>query len=338
MLRWLSLSSDHSGTTDPTQPEAVHHNDHNQNARGAGGSAFRWLSLRKFIDSHFRDILDESDEILHSRFQLIYTIGSQQHMDGYLDRWMITQQVLRLVKKHIYSLSRQTPDSVQYECGPPGSFPHVRIMHADIGRRLITSITEDVMAGRLPSFNFRHISPELQNAIRGFISDEDVLQIPDTAKMVEEYAKGSDQNHLWGGLLLLRGLLTSNILVFALSERKWRVDYGHASLGSGSPSSSMLAVPYRAKDVPAPNTQFGHPDLTIILTCLSCYYSGLSKEQLKIVFEILLNQDNPSMEYSLWKSASQCQTPSANSAKSTSGHQSIGIASYSHISLGTQRS
>ncbi|KAN0080302.1 Protein of unknown function (DUF3638) domain containing protein [Tylopilus felleus] len=156
MLRWLSLSSDHSGTTDPTQPEAVHHNDHNQNARGAGGSAFRWLSLRKFIDSHFRDILDESDEILHSRFQLIYTIGSQQHMDGYPDRWMITQQVLRLVKKHIYSLSRQTPDSVQYECGPPGSFPHVRIMHADIGRRLITSITEDVMAGRLPSFNFRH--------------------------------------------------------------------------------------------------------------------------------------------------------------------------------------
>ncbi|KAN0079871.1 hypothetical protein V8E55_009437 [Tylopilus felleus] len=168
-------------------------------------------------------------------------------------------------------------------------------MHSDIGRRLITSITEDVMAGRLPNFNFRHISPELQNAIRSFISDEDVLQILDTVKRVEEYAKGSDQNHLWSGLLLLRGLLTSNILVFALSERRWRVDYGHALqarkewyLARSSPTPFMLAVPYRVMDVPAPNTQFGHPDLTITLMCLSYYYSGLSNEQLKVSFEILV--------------------------------------------------
>ena len=224
------------------------------------------------------------------------TVQTEHLDDGYPDRWTITQQVLRLVKKHIYSLSRHAPDSVQYECGPPGSFLHIRIMHSDIGRHLITSITEDVMAGRLPNFNFRHISPELQNAMRSFISDEDVLQILDTVKRVEEYAKGSDQNHLWSGLLLLRGLLASNILVFALSERRWRVDYGHAwqarkewYLARSSPTPFMLAVPYRVMDVPAPNTQFGHPDLTITLTCLSYYYSGLSNEQLKVSFEILLD-------------------------------------------------
>ena len=169
-------------------------------------------------------------------------------------------------------------------------------------------ITEDVMAGRLPNFNFQDISPALQIAIRSFISDEDVFQVLDTAKRVEEYAKLSDQSHLWSGLLLLRGLLTSNVLLFALSERRWRVDYGLVSqlrlkdyrdrpIG---PTPTMLAAPYRAKDMAAPNTQFGHPDLTIILTCLSYYYTGLSKEQLRVAFEILIDQDDPAAEYALW--------------------------------------
>ena len=73
------------------------------------------------------------------------------------------------------------------------------------------------MAGRLPNFNFQHVSPPLRDAIRSFISDEDILQVPDTAKMVEEYAKRSHQSYLWSGLLLLRGLLASNILLLLWS-------------------------------------------------------------------------------------------------------------------------
>ena len=286
------------------------HDEHNGDVVGAWDSAPKWLSLQKWLHYHARDILDESDEILHSRFQLVYTIGPQQHIDGYPDRWTIIQQVLRLVKKHLYSLARYTPDSIEYECDPPGSFPHVRIVRAsNVGRitMLATSlITEDVMAGQLPNFNFQHTCSELHDAIRSFISDEDVLQVPDTAKRVEEYAKHSDQCHLWNGLLLFRGLLTSNILLFALSERRWRVDYGLVSesqlrrRGYRSITPTMLAVPYRAKDVPAPDTQFGHPDLTVILTCLSYYYAGLSKDQLRVSFEILLDQADPSAEYALW--------------------------------------
>ena len=117
-------------------------------------------------------------------------------------------------------------------------------------------------------------------------------------------SKCSHQSHLWNGLLLLRGLLASNILVFALTERRWRVDYGLLSQpGPGDSESStptMLAIPYRAKDVPAPNTHFSHPDITIILTCLSYYYAGLTEEQLRTSFEILLDHDDPSTEYALW--------------------------------------
>ncbi|KAF8551736.1 hypothetical protein OG21DRAFT_1498931 [Imleria badia] len=278
-------------------------------AHDASDSASKWLSLQKWLHSHVRDILDESDEVLHTRFQLVYTMGTQQHMDGYPDRWTITQQVLRLVKKHVYSLSSYACDSIEYERGPPGSFPHVLILQAShVGPRLKSLIVEDVMAGQLLNLNFQHIPSSLRDAIRSFIADEDVdvLRVPDTVKKVEEYANGSKQSHLWSGLLLLRGLLTSNILLFALSERRWRVDYGpvlrprSTRYAEHSQTPTMLAVPYRAKDVPAPNTQFGHPDLTIILTCLSYYYGGLSKEQLRDSFEILFDEDDPSAEYTLW--------------------------------------
>ena len=230
-------------------------------------------------------------------------------MDGYPDRWTITQQVLQLVKKHLYSISKYAPESIQYECSQPGSFPHVRIMRpSDVGQRLLSLITEDVMAGQLSSFSvFQHIPPELHNPIRSFISDKDVLQIRETVERMEKYAKDSEQSHIWSGLLLLRGLLTSDILLFAFSQRRWRVDYGlvcqsqsHCK-GRNTTDITMLAVPYRAKDVPAPNTQFGHPDLTVILTCLSYYYGGLTNEQLRTSFSILLDQDDDtSTEYALW--------------------------------------
>ena len=283
------------------------------NARGRGdscgtsGTASEWLSLQKLIDSHARDILDESDEILHARFQLVYTVGAQQHLDGYPDRWMVTQQVLRRVKSHLHSLSEYTPEHIECRFGSPGSFPHVQILQPSrVFPTLVSLIAEDVMAGQLPNFDFQHASSALRDAIRSFISDEHVLR--DTVRTVEGYVKGSDQNHLWGGLLLLRGLLTSTILQFALAERRWRVDYGvdlqlrfGFSFNSTSMlSTSMLSAPYRAKDVPAPNTQFSHPDLTVILTCLSYYYAGLSKKQLRVSFEILLDQDDPATEYALW--------------------------------------
>ena len=293
MFRSLKQSPDRSIKKDKA---------HEGGDRETSGTVSEWLSLQKLIDSHARDILDESDEILHARFQLVYTVGAQQHLDGYPDRWAVTQQVLRRVKSHLHSLSTRTPEHIECRFGSPGSFPHVQILQPSrVFPMLVSLIAEDVMAGQLPNFDFQHVSSAVRDAIRSFISDEHVLQ--DTVKTVEGYAKSSDQNHLWNGLLLLRGLLTSTILQFALSERRWRIDYGlvpKSRFGSSSDSTSMLSSPYRAKDVPAPNTQFGHPDLTVILTCLSYYYASLSKEQLKISFEVLLDQDDPSTEYALW--------------------------------------
>ena len=256
----------------------------------ASGGAF--AELQRWVESNTRDILDESDEVLHPRFQLIYTVGSQQHTEGYPDRWTITQEVLRLVKKHALSLSHDLPDAIEYELGRSGSFPRIRILRAsDARQHLISLIVDDVMDGHLPSLKFRDIYGNrlLRDAVRAFISSKDVF--PPTARMVEEYAR---QSVLWDGLLLLRGLFACNVLLFALAERRWRVDYGL------SPKRTLLAVPYRAKDVPAPTAEFGHPDIMIILTCLSYYYGGLTERQLRTSFQILQEQGDPSLEYANW--------------------------------------
>ena len=283
---------------DSTQKNADN-DDHDGNTLGVRDVAPKLLELQKWLHSHARDILDESDEILHTRFQLIYAMGLQEHIDGYPDRWTITLQVLRLVKKHISSLANNFPDGVEYERGPPGSFPHVRILRgSDAGQQLISLVLQNVMDGFLPSFRFPYTDPALRLAIRNFISSEYVG--PEAVKRVQEYVQQSQQSGLWGGLLLLRGLFASNILLFVLVERRWRVDYGLQQVRYKWDRTTRLAVPYRAKDEPVPHTQFGHPEITILLTCLSYYYTGLDEDEMKASFEVLLDQDNPAPEFTSW--------------------------------------
>ncbi|KAG9310853.1 hypothetical protein JVU11DRAFT_8708 [Chiua virens] len=253
------------------------------------GVALPLLELQKWLHSLSRDILDESDEILHVRYQLVYTMGNQLPMEGFPERWTTTQQVLGLVKKHASSLKRCFPLGVEYERGPSGSFPHLRVLQRNAGEKLISLIVEDVMDGHLPNFSFGQLRSEMRCAIKSFISCDDVL--PEVVQLIKDY---SHQSCLWSGLLLLRGLLATGILLFAFKERRWRVDYGLA------PPRTMLAVPYRAKDVPAQRAEFGHPDVAITLSCLSYYYHGLTEEELRLSFEILLKQDDPSLDYDLW--------------------------------------
>ncbi|KAF8123207.1 hypothetical protein EV363DRAFT_1357363, partial [Boletus edulis] len=232
-------------------------------------TALPLLKLQTWLHSTARDILDESDEILHVRYQLIYAIGCQQAMEGFPERWTTTQQVLAAVRKHAVSLRTSFKEGIEYESGPPGSFPRIRILQPDAAEALISQIARDAMDGLLPNFNFQQLNSELRDAILSFLTEKDVF-LP-IFKSVEEYARRST---LWGGLLLLRGLLATDILLFAFRDQRWRVDYGLA--------------PKR------------HPDAAIVLTCLSYYYEGLTEEQLKISLQLLLSEDDPSVNYDLW--------------------------------------
>lgn len=66
----------------------------------------------------------------------------------------------------------------------------------------------------------------------------------------------------------------------------------------------MLAVPYRAKDMPSARSEFSHPDVVIVLTCLSYYYGGLSHAELYTCLELLAKSDQSEHEYDRWAAES----------------------------------
>ncbi len=71
-------------------------------------------------------------------------------------------------------------------------------------------------------------------------------------------------------VLALRGILSYEILLFALQKRH-RVNFGN-----NEKSKKRIAVPFRAKDISSERTEFGHPDVAIILTQITYYCQGLS--------------------------------------------------------------
>ena len=66
-------------------------------------------------------------------------------------------------------------------------------------------------------------------------------------------------------------------MLYAALKRRYRVNFG---VNYNSKLDRLMAVPFRAKDVAADNTEFGHPDVAILLTQLSYYYSGLNPKQM----------------------------------------------------------
>ncbi|KAF8259222.1 hypothetical protein EI94DRAFT_1813682 [Lactarius quietus] len=246
--------------------------------------------LQRWLAEVSRDVLDESDEILHVRYQLVYTAGEQMPVEDHPNRWSTTQQVLGLLRKHAAQLHAQFPKTFELDQAQKG-FPTMRILGLEVSRWISSLITEEALGGALSTLSLTVLSPSIREATRLFITQKEV-----SLKVRESIYSRCAGTTLWSGILLLRGLLVEGegILGYVLKERRWRVDYGL------DPSRTLLAVPYRAKDVPSLRAEFGHPDVAIALTCLSYYYGGLTKEQVLQCFDILAKLDNPDMEYDLW--------------------------------------
>ncbi|KAH9035654.1 hypothetical protein EDB85DRAFT_2073374 [Lactarius pseudohatsudake] len=236
--------------------------------------------LQDWLAKASRDVLDESDEILHARYQLVYTAGEQMPVEDHPNRWSTTQQVFGLLRKHAAQLHSSFPQMFELDQTEKG-FPTMRVLDRKVSREISSLIAKDVLGGALSTLSLAVLSPPIQEAARRFITQKEV-SVGDR-KLVHSRCAGTT---LWSGILLLRGLLVEGegVLAYVLKERRWRVDYGL------DPKRTLLAVPYRAKDVPSLRAEFGHPDVAITLTCLSYYYGGLTKEQL----------DNPNMEYDQW--------------------------------------
>lgn len=257
----------------------------------SGDSELRTIleETQHWLDSNTRDILDESDEILSVRFELVYTMGTQQPIDLSPERWIVIQKLLDLVARCAEALHECFPQSLELLNGCSGSFPHLRILHHAIGLELQAAVAERICLAGLPGLPIWNLSSSVRNLIFEFLTNASVAPAN-----FDALQNNVDREYTWKILLLLRGLLTGGVLVFAFQQKRWRVNYGLDL------SRTMLAVPYHAKDCPAARAEFSHQDAAIILTCLAYYYGGLTDEQMMMAFEKLLATDYAQEEYASW--------------------------------------
>jgi len=247
------------------------------------------LKIQDWFARKCKNILDECDHMLAVKTQLIYPSGSQSMVDGHPSRWVVVQDLLKLVKIHLGNLRRRFPRSIEVIERGPGMFPTIYLLNQDVKEALIGCLTDSVINGEEGVLSVDGCSQDDLESMGKFLRD---ATFPKTSAMkVGGILKGNtDARHR---LLLLRGLLVHRILLMGLGKR-WNVQYGV------DPRRDPIAVPFRSKGIPSDQAEFGHPDVSIILTCLSFYYSGLTLPQFKQTLNQLLKSDEPAQEFESW--------------------------------------
>ncbi|KAF8252042.1 hypothetical protein K440DRAFT_578390 [Wilcoxina mikolae CBS 423.85] len=248
------------------------------------------LDTQKWLDTYSRDILDESDEILNVRHELIYTIGDPTPIQNHPDRWVVIQEIFDLIQGHFKGQEINVQDFEVETSAQGGRFGMIRILNLTAGKQFLREIAKKIIEDQLLTVSFRLFPADKREMVAKFISDPNMTEL-DARLLLGYFA----ENDIPSGILyLLRGLIAHNILLFSLKEKRWKVDYGLDL------KRSLLAVPYRAKDSPSGKSEFSHPDVALTLTCLSYYYGGLNEEQLETCFRNLYKSENPSLKYESW--------------------------------------
>ncbi|KAF2723719.1 hypothetical protein K431DRAFT_242657, partial [Polychaeton citri CBS 116435] len=254
------------------------------------------LESQDYLDQAAQDIVDESDEIYSAKFELIYTVGTQQPIDASPGRWTLIHQVLAVFRSLATFTADKFPTSIEMHDCQSGAFPRTRFLQPEAQEHLLNRVASYICENGLEGFNINRQNKHVRRAVFTYITK------PQLATAEVEDVQQTRTGLLWTGeikdaLLLLRGLFADSLLAFSFGRKRWRVDYG---LDHRRNPPTSLAVPYRAKDVPSPRSEFSHPDVVIILTTLSYYYGGLTLDDLTVAFEHLIKSDQADIKYSVW--------------------------------------
>ncbi|KAK7937284.1 uncharacterized protein PG986_014152 [Apiospora aurea] len=201
-----------------------------------------------------------------------------------------TVSVLALVDMHLYSLEKTFTQSVQVVRRPQGGFPlRIYLLRPDVGEELVRRLRNDILQGRMGILPVESFDLQDKVAIREFLSGGKMR--PGSIDRINKLCP--DQLHIRQTVYLLRGLLCQRILIATLRKR-WNVEYGL------HPERDPIAVPYLAKGVPSEQSEYGHCDVAILLTCLSFYHGGLNESQTREAIEQVLKSDDPASLYEKW--------------------------------------
>ncbi|KAI4090472.1 MAG: hypothetical protein LQ344_004696 [Seirophora lacunosa] len=247
------------------------------------------IKLQAWFARKARDVLDECDHMLAVKTQLIYPSGAQSPVDGHPNRWRLVQKLLKLAKIHLHHLHREYPKSLEVISRMPGAFPTTYFLDQRVKDFFLERLTQSILQGDGGLLPVQECSRDELAFAADFLHHAQFAKST-ASKVAQVFANKKDTRH---HLLLLRGLLIHKILLMGLSKR-WNVQYGI------HPSRDPIAVPFRSKGMPSDQAEFGHPDVSIMLTCLSFYNTGLTLAQFQQSLGLLLKSDEPVREFESW--------------------------------------
>lgn len=243
-----------------------------------------------------RDVIDESDFTLAVKTQLIYPSGPQLSVDGAPHRWLIIQELLRIFEEHLPALRKAFPFSVEVvPRSQQQAFPMAFLLRRDAEDEFHRLVIEDIVNNRTSFLRLLESgvsAKKVRRTIRQFLSEASIKS-QDRDELEEAVKLFADQERAGKTLLLIRGLLLNRILLFCM-KRRYNVQYGL------HPTRDPMAVPFEAKGVPSESSEFGHPDVAIILTTLSFYYAGLTIDQFRQSLSSVLKSDDAASAYDRW--------------------------------------
>lgn len=248
--------------------------------------ASEMMETQQWLEAHSRDILDESDFTLSTKTQLIYPSGVPMAIDGHPQRWLVVEDLLSLVEGHIPYLQSQFSGGIDIMRRHEG-YPIMHILRPEVEEYLTYLLIEDVCKGRLPQLQFKSgVGCDVPRLVRSIVSGVNI-DLPTCQRAAELL---TDDVFGIKVLYLLKGLLSEGLLLTCLKKR-WNVQYGL------HPERAPIAVPFEAKGVPSLTAEYGHPDTTLILTCLAFYQTGLTQTQVVQCLDHVVRSDDPTMQY-----------------------------------------
>lgn len=239
-------------------------------------SAKNVLDMFNWTNANVRTILDESDAILHVKYQLIYPIGEQMKPDGDSQRWTVVQALLKRVPIHMRDLYNEFgKEKVEYGHSHGSSssmdrndvFTPCRILDPMVFEALKDKLIDDFLENRLDLDIRINIDDKLKQDLEYLLKNKALTS--EAFRAVERFSTVEQNQNI---IYILSGLLRFEVLHLALTKR-WRINYG-VDVNSKRKMPSKMAIPFKAKDVAAEMSEFGHTDVAVCFTQLSYYYSG----------------------------------------------------------------
>jgi uncharacterized membrane protein len=234
-------------------------------------------TLQGWMSENVRDILDESDEILHHKYQLVYAMGGQQNVDGGSQRWSTYQTILNAL---VLIIGDMDLDDTQVDFGEEDEcevfeYPRIRLLTEEAFPFIAKRIMDHLLNNHVTLFSQENLRPEQQDVITRFCLNQDLDE--STRAEISQFDKSMET------LLCIRGALAYRVLYYVLSKR-YRVEFGVGNV-------KKIAVPFKAKDLPSERTEFGHVDMMIGLTMLSYYWRGLSEKELCRTLDTIMSME-----------------------------------------------